>query len=89
MILVFLFIEFIYLFIYLEIFFEKNFIFYLNLLKLFLFCKLMLIYIGVYNFFYLLSLLDSSCLSIGLVVIKILIIYMFKWMINNIIVFGI
>lgn len=68
---------YIYIFIW-KYFLKKFFIFDLNLLKLFLFCKLMLIYIGVYNFFYLLSLLDSSCLSIGLVVIKILIIYMFK-----------
>lgn len=48
----------------------------------------MLTYTGVYNFPHLLSLLDSSCPSIGLVAIKTLIIYMSKWMIYNTTVFG-
>lgn len=83
----FYFIEFIYSSIHLEIFPEKK-PFYLNLTKSFSFCKLMLTYTGVYNFPHLLSLLDSSCPSIGLVAIKTLIIYMSKWMINNTTVFG-
>lgn len=48
----------------------------------------MMTYTGVYNFPHLLSLLDSSCQSIGLVAIKTLIIYMSKWMIYNTTVFG-
>lgn len=59
-------------------FLKKNPTFDLNLSKSFSFCKLMLTYTGVYNFPHLLSLLDSSCPSIGLVAIKTLIIYMSK-----------